>query len=284
MSESDRLRDRLSSFGIRPRRRLGQSFLHERRAIEAIAGAVASDRPPSILEIGPGPGTLTEALATLGPPLVAVEKDRDLVRLLEERFSGRPNVRILEGDILSVRVSSLEMPPPPSVVGNIPYNISTPILLRLIEQRETIGPATLMLQKELAERLRAPVGSRMAGSLTVLLRLVAEIRRVIGLGPGAFVPPPKVSSEVITLRWRTTPAVSVPSVSDFERVVRCGFGQRRKTLKNALVAGLGPEAAAAAQRAAIDLSRRAETLTLEEWAGLAWVLYEHASHGFARDD
>ena len=272
---SSQLRSRLEAAGIRPKKGLGQNFLHDPHALATIAKSVGRDEPKSILEIGPGPGALTEHLSELGVPLVAVEKDATLVRFLRDRFQLARHVEILEGDILTTAIPTLfPAGARPSVVGNIPYNISSPIVIRLVEQRRALGSVTLMLQAELAQRLRAPVGSREAGSLTVMLALVAEVRRELRLPPAAFWPRPKVHSEVIQIAWR--PDVGLPpglTLQDVETTVRAGFGQRRKTLRNALRRRWPDEVLhRAALRAGIDLSRRGESLALADWVALASAL------------
>ncbi|MEO1229661.1 MAG: 16S rRNA (adenine(1518)-N(6)/adenine(1519)-N(6))-dimethyltransferase RsmA [Myxococcota bacterium] len=268
---SQPLRDRLERFGIRPKRRFGQNFLHERSALDRITAAVAEESPDGIIEIGPGPGTLTERLADLGVPLVAVEKDTELVELLGHELRAHPHVRVRAGDILETDLGSLFTGSRPTVVGNIPYNISTPILLALLRAREQLGAAILMVQAELGERLRASVGSRAAGSLTVLLHQLADVERVLGLAPGAFFPPPKVRSEVLRIRWLDQGREPVADLRLFEKIVRAGFGQRRKTLRNALKV-LGEKVEWCEERARavdVNLDRRAETLELAEWRALA---------------
>lgn len=272
-----KLRERLEAFGIRAKKRLGQNFLHDTHALEAITRAVAAHQPEALIEIGPGPATLTDHLAGLGLPMVAVEKDPDLVGLLRSHLTDHPQVRIEAGDILDYDLGEAFPGSRPVVVGNIPYNISTPIVLALVAARYRLGPAILMLQAELAERLRAPVGSRQSGSLTVLLALLATVRRVLSLPPAAFSPPPKVRSEVLEIRWRDRPAVEVSAVERFERLVRTGFGQRRKTLRNALRAAFPEESLSeAATQSGVDLGRRAETLTLDEWGALERALHQRA--------
>lgn len=265
------LRERLERFGLRPKRRFGQNFLHERSALERIAAAVAAEEPTSIVEIGPGPGTLTEELAALGLPLIAIEKDGGMVELLGEELRRFSNLEVREGDVLEAELGGLFPGQRPVVVGNIPYNISTPIVLALSAARRDIGTAILMVQAELGERLRAPVGSRAAGSITVLLHQLADVERVLGLAPGAFFPPPKVHSEVLRFRWLPEGREPVADLELFERILRAGFGQRRKTLRNALKS-MGRETQwveATANQVGVDLNRRAETLSLAEWRGLA---------------
>lgn len=271
------LKERLDKFGIRAKKKFGQNFLHDQNALAAITRAVAAHDPLALIEIGPGPATLTDHLVGLGRPMVAVERDPEMVQLLRTHLASEGHVHIVEGDILRFDLGSAFPGEAPVVVGNIPYNISSPIILALIEARHRLGPAVLMLQAELAERLRAPIGSRASGSMTVLLGLLGTVRRVLSLPPAAFSPPPKVRSEVIEIVWRTEPAVEVSSVSHFERLVRAGFGQRRKTLRNALKSAFDAEALdPAASEAGVALDRRAETLSLEEWGALERALAQRA--------
>jgi 16S rRNA (adenine1518-N6/adenine1519-N6)-dimethyltransferase len=267
-----RLRERLRAFGIAPKKHLGQNFLHDPQALASIADAAGAEAPPGIVEIGAGPGTLTDHLARLGVPLLALERDPDLVRLLRAHFEDAPHVEVREADVLRFDFAEGPAGKPPAVVGNIPYNISTPILLHLLAHRAHLGPVVLMLQAELATRLRAPVGTRASGSLTVLLALHARVERVLSLPPGAFFPAPKVASEVLRIRFRSAPAVAVDP-ERFEMVVRAGFGQRRKTLRNALAARFGKAEVDRLQaESSVDLRRRAEALTLDEWAALTRTL------------
>lgn len=268
------LRARLDAFGIRPKKRFGQNFLHDPQILAQIAGAVESTSPKKIIEIGPGPGLLTERLASLDIPMWAIEKDRELVELLQEKIGPTfPNLTVIDADFLEVELQELGDSESPTLVGNIPYNISTPILLRLLSQRHNTGPAILMLQAELAQRLRAPVGSRASGSLTVLLALLSSIKLVTAVPAGAFFPPPKVQSEVIRIDWHSDNERPNIDLETFERTVRAGFNQRRKKLGNALTQKW-PRALVdeAIHQSGIDANLRAESLSLEQWIGLANAL------------
>ena len=265
------------------RRRFGQHFLAPAWARQVVA---AIDPAPGdvFLEIGTGTGALTLPLAEHGAPILAVEVDRDLVAGLLER--GPPHVTVIAGDVLETDVlaflSGLEPQRPPGtpagerphrrarVVGNLPYYIASPILFRLIElhrRHQFFEDATVMLQREVADRLVARPGTKDYGVLTVMLALHARIARVLDLPPGAFSPPPKVRSSVVRLTFGP-PAVRVRDEALFERMVKALFGQRRKTLNNALKA-FDPTAPAVLALAEIDPGRRPETLTVEELARLA---------------
>lgn len=266
----------LEAHGLHARKALGQNFLRDAHVLARIAAAAAEHAPGWIVEIGAGLGSLTAALARTGQQIVAIEHDRRLVPILGELFARTPNVRIVEGDATTLRIASL-VPEGlrPAVAGNLPYSISTPLLLALLRQRTELGPATVMLQREFADRVRADAGTRDYGSLSVLFSLHADVERIFDVKPGSFVPAPKVHSSVLRLEWLDALRVPVPDEAEFERMVRAAFSQRRKTLRNSL--GTRYERAqveAAAARAGIDLGRRAETLTVSELAKLAWSLSE----------
>jgi 16S rRNA (adenine1518-N6/adenine1519-N6)-dimethyltransferase len=266
-----------------PRRRFGQHFLSPTWA-RKIADAIAPRPGDVFLEIGPGAGALTLPLAESGAPILAVEIDRDLVADLAPRVPR--NVTVMSGDVLTTDVlaflTGLEpqrtphdahLPPPARrfrIVGNLPYNISSPLLFRMIEwhRRHAIfADATIMLQREVADRIVAKPDSREYGVLTVMLGMHATTRRLINLPPAAFKPAPKVHSAVVNLTF-TPPSVRVADEALFERMVKAMFGQRRKTLANALKSfdATAPAILALAQ---IDGRRRPETLQLAEMAHLA---------------
>ena len=236
--------------------------------------ALGAERSDTFLEIGPGRGALTKPLAARVGRVIAIEIDRDLAKALEADVPS--NVTIVEQDVLDVdfeealRGEAL----PIRVVGNLPYNISSPILFKLLRAHDAgrrFRDATLMLQREVADRLLATPGSRQYGALGIQVALHADVERVLSLPPGAFRPPPKVLSAVVRLRFRA-PAVDVGDAAVFERLVRGLFLQRRKMLTNALkpVADARGRAATEVLRAAgIDGRRRPETLTLSEISLLA---------------
>jgi 16S rRNA (adenine1518-N6/adenine1519-N6)-dimethyltransferase len=262
----------LREHGLSPKKRLGQCFLVDQRIVRAIAETAAAGAE-TVVEIGAGLGALTLALADLGVNVVAIERDRDLISVLEKLAASRPNIEIVEADATRVDIGSLSRTPRPHVAGNLPYSVTSPLLLALQSQRSTIGPATVMVQREVAERLLARPGGRDYGSLTVLFQLYTEIERVLSVPASAFHPVPAVESTVLRLDWRDEPAASVTDGAFFERVLRAAFGQRRKTLRNALSHVFPrPAVLAAAERADIDLDRRAETLSVADFARLANAL------------
>jgi 16S rRNA (adenine1518-N6/adenine1519-N6)-dimethyltransferase len=231
------------------------------------------------LEIGPGRGALTVHLARAAGRLLAIDVDRGLVADLRGRFDSVPHVEIDEADARVFDYAKLpELVPAPGgrvlVVGNLPYSVAKPILMALVEAGRAISEMVLMLQKEVAERVAARPGNKIYGSLSVLTQVGCDVEFAFTVDPGAFSPPPAVESAVIHLRPRPAPAVAAHEMGRFRRVVLAAFGQRRKNLPNALAAGLGlpvDRARAAVEAAGIHQARRAETLTLAEFARLAAI-------------
>jgi 16S rRNA (adenine1518-N6/adenine1519-N6)-dimethyltransferase len=265
---------------MKARKRFAQHFL-EGPWVTKLVTAVAATPEDAVLEIGPGRGAITRPLAARAGRLLAIEVDRDLAADLEA--AALPNVTVVTNDVLSVDLVPIItewLGAPPSstnqirVVGNLPYNISSPILFALLElasKTHGVRDAMLMLQKEVADRLVAKVGTGEYGVLTVLTSLNADVTRVLSLPPGAFRPQPKVHSAVVRLTFRR-PAVEIPDQQLFVRMVRSMFTQRRKTIGNALkpfAAERGADAAKALAAAGIDPMRRPETLELAEFAVLA---------------
>jgi len=265
---------------VRARKRFAQHFL-ESAWVTKVVRAVDAQPDQSILEIGPGQGAITRPLAAAAGRVLAVEVDRDLSAELDRNKPG--NVTVVTGDVLSVdlaAVLSAWLGEPIGahrqvrVVGNLPYNISSPILFRLLDLSATTGglsDAILMLQKEVADRLAARVGTKDYGVLAILTALHADVSRLLSLPPGAFRPQPKVHSAVIRLKFRA-PRIEVAAPEKFVRMVRTMFTQRRKTLTNALkpFASEGPvDSMAALAAAGIDGRRRPETLSMDELAALA---------------
>jgi 16S rRNA (adenine1518-N6/adenine1519-N6)-dimethyltransferase len=265
---------------MRPRRRFAQHFL-EPAWVTKVAAAIDARPAQAIVEIGPGRGALTEPLAATGARLLAVEVDRNLAARLER---AKPlNVTVLNGDVLAIdladaistwRGAPLGAAFPVRVVGNLPYNISSPILFRLFDLAARTGGVTdavLMLQKEVADRLTARVGTTASGVLTILTALHADASRVLALPPGAFRPAPKVHSALVRLVFRRAP-LDIPRADLFVRMVRSMFAARRKTLLNALrtfAVEAGVPAEVALGTSGIDPRRRPETLRMDELAALS---------------
>ena len=256
----------------RARKRFGQHFL-EPPWVTRLVDAVQPSPADTFLEIGPGRGALTAVLAPRVNSVIAVEIDRDLAAALPARVPA--NVQVVEGDFLDIDLARVlgDAPLPIRVIGNLPYNVSSPILFKLLQAADDgrrFQDATLMLQKEVVDRIAASPGSGDYGTLAVQVTLLADVDRLLTLPPGAFRPPPKVTSAVVRLVFHP-PAVDVDDRQRFERIVRGIFLQRRKTLQNALkpvADALGQSAAAMIARAGVDGGKRPEALTVGEIAAL----------------
>lgn len=265
----------LKSFGLHASKRLGQNFLVDGAVVKDIVAAaeiVAGDR---VLEIGPGIGTLTQGLLEVGAHVTAVELDKKLPAVLAETLASYDHLHVVPGDILKTDIRALMENQPFKVAANLPYYITTPILLALLEQHLPITHIVTMVQKEVAERMIAAPGSKIYGALSVAVQYHTEPRIVRDVAPRSFIPAPEVASAVIACRKREKPPVEVEDERMFFRVVRAAFGQRRKTLANALL-GVGASKTAvrrALEEADIDAQRRGETLRLAEFAHLANVFF-----------
>ena len=264
----------LSAFHLRASKRLGQNFLVDAGVVRAIVDAADLSPADTVLEIGPGIGTLTQGLAESGARIVAVELDKKLPAVLAETLKGYDNVTVVPGDILKLdilRILNLGAGERFKVVANLPYYITTPILMALLEQHLPIERMVTMVQKEVAVRMTARPGSKDYGALSVAVQYHTDARIVMDVPPRAFMPAPEVTSAVIACRVRETPAVRPSDEKLFFRLVRAAFGQRRKTLLNALTgAGLTKEQCRAGLAAAgIAESLRGEQLSLADFARLS---------------
>ena len=266
----------LKAFDLHASKRLGQNFLIHDGTVEAIVETADICPGDRVLEIGPGIGTLTQGLAEAGASVTAVELDKKLPAVLAETLSGYDRVRIVGGDILKTDIPALMGEEPFKVVANLPYYITTPILLTLLERRLPITRIVTMVQREVAERMIALPGGRDYGALSVAVQYYTEPRLAIEVSPRCFLPPPAVESAVMDCVVRKTPPVAVEDEKHFFRVVRAAFGQRRKTIGNALKSlGLPRDILQGAlSKAGIDPLRRGETLSLSEFAALAGALTE----------
>ncbi len=259
--------------GLRPRKRWGQNFLIDYNTLENVLRAAAVCNEDSVLEIGPGLGTLTRELATRGRRVAAVEIDPLLVALLRaETVADLENVMVIQADALEIDLAALLGEDRWKAVANIPYYITTPLIERLLAVRERLERIVLLVQREVAARLTAAPGSDDYGSLSVFVQYYTAPEITARVSRAAFLPPPGVDSAIVRLLVRREPAVAVRDERLFFQVVRAAFEQRRKTLLNALstVPALSREAAAAAlARAGLAPSRRGETLGLPEFGCLA---------------
>lgn len=267
-------RDILRRHGLRPKHSWGQNFLGDEEALETITDALNLREGEPVVELGPGLGHLTRFLAATGARVTAVERDRDMLTVLEKE--AIPGVHVVAGNAATVDFAEVAGAPDVAVVGNLPYHLSSSILFRVLEQRARVSRAVFTLQKEVVERLAAEPGNRDYGLLTVLLGLHFDAENILTLESWRFHPPPKVDSAVLRLTRRKAPRAPILNEARFTRVVKASFAHRRKTLLNSIKSDptLGsPEVLVAAMQAAgVDPQRRAETLAPEEFAAIERAL------------
>ncbi len=250
----------------RPRKQFGQHFLIAEDVIDQILALVSPSAGETIIEIGPGEGALTDRLAESGARIVAVEIDTDLVSRLQARYEDNPLVKIVSADVLKVDLGALtDRKKPVKLVGNLPYNISTPLLLKLVDADLLWHSLTVMVQAEVGERLAASPRSKSYGRLSVMAQLRSEIFHRFEVKPSAFRPPPKVQSAVLQI-YPLAREISCDQIRSFEQIVLRAFNQRRKTLANALRSLFS---AAELSDAAIDPTQRAENISIDEYLALA---------------
>ncbi|HKO60306.1 MAG TPA: 16S rRNA (adenine(1518)-N(6)/adenine(1519)-N(6))-dimethyltransferase RsmA [Pyrinomonadaceae bacterium] len=263
----------------RPLKRFGQNFLTNQSVIKRIIGALDPKPGQTLIEIGPGEGALTQPLLELKAQVVAIEFDNNLVPWLQQKFGGRENFRLVHADALTTDFCEIIRPSATAdVVANLPYNVSTAILQKLIEQRACVTDMVLMLQREVVDRITAAAGSSERGYLSVLVEAYCETEKLFDVAPGSFRPAPKVWSSVVRITPRMKTAANVRDEGLLWQIVSAGFAQRRKTILNNLRNAPPPLQEAVKNhggasivlcRAEVELQRRAETLTLEEWARIA---------------
>jgi 16S rRNA (adenine1518-N6/adenine1519-N6)-dimethyltransferase len=274
------IRKELAEYGLVPRKRWGQHFLVDRNIINKVVRIAQVGEKDSVLEVGPGLGEMTLLLSRQARRVIAVEIDPKLVAILREKAAAHPNIEIIEEDILKFDFKELPRPDghPLKVVANLPYQISTPLLFRFIESRKIFSTLTLMLQREVAERLVASPGGKAYGPLSVSVQVVSDVSIRFFIKPAAFFPPPKVESAVVQLMWRESPLVDLSEETWLHRVVRACFGYRRKTLINALKHSdllLPPSPEESLESIGINPRRRPETLTIQEFIRLAQILKDN---------
>lgn len=264
--------------GLKPKKQLGQNFLQDLPSAEMLVAKAGIGENDNVLEIGPGLGTFTVALGKAAQWVVAVEKDTDLIPLLTMQLVDcglQEKVAVEEADILRFDLPGYlsALPQKAVIAGNLPYNISSQILVRLIENRRCIKKAVLMFQKELADRIMAPPGKKDYGRISAMLQYCATIKPLAVLKPQSFLPPPKIDSTVVLIEFMETLPYPEHNEKWLFRVIKGSFGNRRKTLKNSLSAGgLGLSSADAGNlltQCSIDPERRAETLSPAEFVALS---------------
>ncbi|MDH5325379.1 MAG: 16S rRNA (adenine(1518)-N(6)/adenine(1519)-N(6))-dimethyltransferase RsmA [Gammaproteobacteria bacterium] len=257
----------------RARKRFGQHFLTDGHTVAAIVHAIHAKASDHIVEIGPGLGALTQELLPLVQRMDAVELDRDVIPKLKQLCLPLGKLTIHSADALQFDFCQLQTNAKLRVVGNLPYNISTPLIFRLVEQSHCVEDMHFMLQKEVVDRMAAAPACSDYGKLSVMLQYFCEVESLFEVPPSAFSPPPKVNSAVVRLRPFASPPLALGDVALFERVVTQAFSQRRKTLRNTLKSLIGEQEL---QLLEIDPVRRAETLTLEEFAVISRYLEQNS--------
>lgn len=260
----------------RARKRFGQNFLHDQNIIGRIVRAVTPKPGQFLVEIGPGQGAITAPLLAAAGELTAIEIDRDLAAALRARFAGNPGFRLIEQDVLKVNFAELAAGHEPGslrILGNLPYNISTPLLFHLLEYRELISDMVFMLQLEVVDRLAALPGSQDYGRLSVMMQYHCKVEKLFNVPPGAFTPQPKVDSAIVKLTpWRPLPHPA-RNPHTLGRVVRTAFSQRRKTLRNTLKTLLPADQL---EQLGLDLNLRPENVGLRDYVRISDLVDQHS--------
>ena len=259
----------LTQHGLRPSRALGQHFLADPNTARRIVRLADVDATDHVLEIGPGLGSLTLALAETRARVLALELDRHLIPALRSVVRDADRIEVVQGDALTYDFAAGLSDEPWCCVSNLPYNVATPVVIRLLEEAPQVTRMLVMVQREVGERLAAPPGTAGCGPASVKVAYFSEAR-VVGTVPRTvFVPRPKVDSALVRLDRRAQPPVDVPSPDELFALARAGFGQRRKMLRRSLRPLLGAGADSVLERAGIEPTVRAESLELDQWAALA---------------
>jgi 16S rRNA (adenine1518-N6/adenine1519-N6)-dimethyltransferase len=248
------------------RKRFGQNFLHDQQVIERIISCVNAKQSDLLIEIGPGQAAITRPLLDSGAELHLIEIDRDLVAKLQQQFADDTNVTIHSCDALKANLPEITDGRAFRLIGNLPYNISTPLIFHVLQWHEKVVDMHFMLQKEVVERMAAAPGSRIYGRLSVMTQFRCQVTHLFDVQPESFSPVPRVCSSIVRLQPLKTPPADPGSFKNLERVVAAAFSQRRKTLRNSLRNLLTAEQIIAAD---IDPGQRAEQLSLSQFAALA---------------
>jgi 16S rRNA (adenine1518-N6/adenine1519-N6)-dimethyltransferase len=271
----------LARHGLRAKKSWGQNFLHDERVVDRIVACAAATPDDAVVEIGAGLGALTRKLAATGARVDAVERDPDLLPILREELGALANLRIIAGDAMAFDfgAAAAEAKRPLIVVGNLPYQITSPLLFRVVAAAragEVVARAVFMVQREVAERIVAPPGSKTYGRLSVMVQATAEARIQFHVGAGAFLPPPAVTSTVFSLQPRPSRLGGVDPAL-FASVVRAAFAGRRKMLRRSLEPSFGAALPEALVAAGIEGTRRAEELSVDDFVRLSAALGERGA-------
>lgn len=256
------------------RKRFGQNFLHDQQVIDRIVASVAPKSIDLMIEIGPGQAAITRPLIASGAELHVIEIDRDLVALLEQKFANTENLTIHSLDALRANFDEITDSHKFRLIGNLPYNISTPLIFHVLKWHTLVTDMHFMLQKEVVERMAAPPGSKAYGRLSVMTQFLCEVTHLFDVQPQSFTPVPRVCSSIVRLQPLSQPPFDAGSGDQLNRVVAAAFSQRRKTLRNSLRNLLDAEQIVSA---GIDPGERAEQLSLAEFAALARLLPDDAN-------
>ena len=265
----------LKKYNIRANKSLGQNFLINQNVIDEIIDSAEISKEDLIIEIGPGLGTLTKQLIEKAGKVICIELDERMVNILEDRFSLYENFEIINEDVLKVDLNQIieKENKKCKIVANLPYYITTPIIMKLLESKLNIESITVMIQKEVADRIIATPGEKLAGAITYTVYYYCESEKILEVPPESFIPEPEVTSEVIKLNLRKEPPVKAKDMKKMFSIIKVAFMQRRKTLLNALTNGNvfnnKQEALEIFQKLNINQNARAEELTLEQFAELA---------------
>jgi 16S rRNA (adenine1518-N6/adenine1519-N6)-dimethyltransferase len=263
-------------YNVRPQKSLSQNFLINDRAAKRIVDSLDIQKDDSVLEVGAGKGALTKYLLEKAEKVIAVEIDKKLCQYLEQRFLEKNNLVLINQDILKIEFKKLAGPKNHlKVIGNLPYQITSPLFSYLLENRKFISLSVLMVQKEVAKRICAQPGSRDWSPLSVAVQLYSEVKTLFHLKPSSFFPPPRVESSVIKILFLERPRASITDEDFFLSVVRSAFGQRRKIILNSLSANLNlpkEKVKLILDKVKIDSKRRPETLSIQEFADLSKAL------------
>lgn len=263
----------LRRYGGRARKRFGQNFLMQQHTLDKIVDLARLEEGERVIEVGPGPGALTATILRRDVPLTAIELDRDLAEHLRSTFGDDPCFELLETDALKANWESLLSEPGAKVIANLPYNIATPVLFRMLDQKTPSTRLVLMFQKEVADRICAQIGSRESGWLTLAVTSRFKAHVALRVPPGAFVPSPKVHSSVVVFQKRSEALFSLEDEEVLRALTELGFTQRRKTLRNNLK---GFRTAKDIEAAGVNPQLRAEALTMEQWTALVRSLHPDA--------
>jgi 16S rRNA (adenine1518-N6/adenine1519-N6)-dimethyltransferase len=280
LTDSATVKTILTKHGFSFSKNLGQNFIINSDICPEMAESCGADSESGVLEIGPGIGVLTKELCLRAKKVVSIELDKRLLPILDETVGEFDNLKIINGDVMKTDLKKVLEEEfgtmPVYVCANLPYYITSPVIMMLLESNPGIKAITVMVQKEWADRIISPVGSRDAGAVTVAVNYYSEARKLFGVSRNSFMPAPKVDSAVIRMDIREKPPVEVEDEKLFFALVKAAFGQRRKTALNSLSSGLGiskDTVAHALTQCGFDTNVRAETMTMEEFANISNLLF-----------